>query len=197
MSCQAIPTICGACLCMQGFMDLEMILLPLMFLVSTNFVYLSFIVSPPFNCQACIQFPLSCSSSSRSCHEKDISTHQSGGVKDRPDTHKANINVDCLIIGAGLGGVCLLRHLRKAGYSCKIFEAGSDLGEIWHWELLPRRPSRFAGSCLRILKTRGVEELDLDGDLPGVARTRGLFRPQGIRHQERGTIRDACHRSRL
>jgi len=37
-----------------------------------------------------------------------------------------------------------------------------------------RRPSRFAGSCVRILNTRGVEELVLDRGLPSVARTKDL-----------------------
>lgn len=36
---------------------------------------------------------------------QDISTHQSEGVKDHPDAHKSNINVDCLSIGAGSGWV--------------------------------------------------------------------------------------------
>lgn len=54
-----------------------------------------------------------------------------------PDASQASINVDCLIVGAGFGGVYLLHHLRKAGYSCKIFEAGSDLGGIWHWNCYP------------------------------------------------------------
>lgn len=59
---------------------------------------------------------------------QDISTHQSGGIKDHPDARKAKTNVDCLVVGAGFGGVYPLNHLRKAGYSCQIFEAGSDLG---------------------------------------------------------------------
>lgn len=58
--------------------------------------------------------------------------HQSGGVKDRPDARKAETNIDCLIVGSGFGGVYLLHHLHKAGYSCQIFEAESDLGRIWH-----------------------------------------------------------------
>lgn len=131
-SCQAIPTLCGARLHMQGFIDLKMVSLPFMFLGSTNFVYLSFIVSPPFYWQACIQLPCPVAALLPAVMRQDISTNQSGGVKGNLYTHKTNINVDCLIVGAGFGGVYVLHHLRKAGYSCKIFEAGSDLGGIWH-----------------------------------------------------------------
>ena len=66
----------------------------------------------------------------------DIS-RQTTGVKDHTDAHKADLNVDCLIVGAGFGGVYLLHHLRKAGYSCKIYEAGADIGGIWHWNCYP------------------------------------------------------------
>lgn len=51
--------------------------------------------------------------------------------------NSADLEVDCLIIGAGFGGVYLLHKLRKEGYSCKIFEAGTDLGGIWHWNCYP------------------------------------------------------------
>jgi NADPH-dependent 2,4-dienoyl-CoA reductase/sulfur reductase-like enzyme len=41
--------------------------------------------------------------------------------------------LDMLIVGAGFAGVYLLHQLRKAGFSAKIVEAGSDLGGIWYW----------------------------------------------------------------
>ncbi|KAL1985623.1 hypothetical protein VTN96DRAFT_7603 [Rasamsonia emersonii] len=44
---------------------------------------------------------------------------------------------DCLIVGAGFGGIYLLIHLRKQGYRCKIYEAGTDLGGTWHWNCYP------------------------------------------------------------
>ncbi|KAF7512594.1 hypothetical protein GJ744_000855 [Endocarpon pusillum] len=48
-----------------------------------------------------------------------------------------NLEIDCLIIGAGFGGVYLLHHLRKMGYDCKIYEAGKDLGGVWYWNCYP------------------------------------------------------------
>lgn len=39
--------------------------------------------------------------------------------------------IDALVIGAGFAGCYLLHKLRKAGFSAKIVEAGTDLGGIW------------------------------------------------------------------
>ncbi|KNZ77867.1 Cyclopentanone 1,2-monooxygenase [Termitomyces sp. J132] len=46
-------------------------------------------------------------------------------------------NLDVLIVGAGFSGVYQLHKLRKAGFSVKLFEAGSNLGGIWHWNCYP------------------------------------------------------------
>ncbi|KAL4924544.1 flavin-containing monooxygenase [Aspergillus undulatus] len=50
---------------------------------------------------------------------------------------------DVVIIGAGFSGIYLLYNLRKLGYSCRIYESGSDLGGVWHWNRYPgaRYPS--------------------------------------------------------
>ncbi|KAF2086628.1 cyclopentanone 1,2-monooxygenase [Saccharata proteae CBS 121410] len=49
-----------------------------------------------------------------------------------------NIDVDVLIVGAGFGGCYLLHKLRdQYGFKCKVFEAGKDLGGIWHWNGYP------------------------------------------------------------
>ena len=54
------------------------------------------------------------------------------------DTYANNLNVDVLIVGAGFGGVYLLHKLRdELGLSCKVYEAGKDLGGIWHWNCYP------------------------------------------------------------
>ncbi|KAL1994524.1 hypothetical protein VTN49DRAFT_1994 [Thermomyces lanuginosus] len=49
----------------------------------------------------------------------------------------ANPKYDCLIVGAGFGGLYLLIHLRKLGYRCRIYEQGTDLGGTWHWNHYP------------------------------------------------------------
>ena len=45
--------------------------------------------------------------------------------------------IDVLVVGAGFGGLYQLHHLRKEGFSVKIYEAGSGLGGIWHWNCYP------------------------------------------------------------
>lgn len=47
------------------------------------------------------------------------------------------IECDALVIGAGLSGISALWKLRKQGLSAKIFESGSNLGGVWHWNRYP------------------------------------------------------------
>lgn len=44
---------------------------------------------------------------------------------------------DLLIVGAGFSGLYLLHRLRNAGFSTKVFEAGSAVGGTWHWNCYP------------------------------------------------------------
>ncbi len=66
-----------------------------------------------------------------------ISRYNANGINGSADSYADNLDIDCLIIGAGFGGIYLLHHLRKMGYNCKIFEAGKDLGGIWYWNCYP------------------------------------------------------------
>lgn len=45
--------------------------------------------------------------------------------------------LDVLIVGAGFSGVYQLHKLRNAGFSVKLFEAGSGLGGVWYWNCYP------------------------------------------------------------
>ncbi|KAF8074542.1 cyclohexanone monooxygenase [Lyophyllum atratum] len=45
--------------------------------------------------------------------------------------------LDVLVVGAGFSGVYQLDKLRKAGFSVKVFEAGSKLGGTWYWNCYP------------------------------------------------------------
>lgn len=54
------------------------------------------------------------------------------------ETYKDNLETDVLIVGAGFGGVYLMHKLRdELGMDCKIYEAGTELGGIWHWNCYP------------------------------------------------------------
>lgn len=44
---------------------------------------------------------------------------------------------EVLIIGAGFSGLYQLYRLRKLGFEVKLFDAGSDLGGVWHWNCYP------------------------------------------------------------
>lgn len=44
---------------------------------------------------------------------------------------------DVVIIGGGFGGCYSLYKLREAGFKCHVFEAGSALGGVWHWNSYP------------------------------------------------------------
>ncbi|OAL34953.1 hypothetical protein AYO20_05668 [Fonsecaea nubica] len=45
--------------------------------------------------------------------------------------------VDILIIGAGFGGCYGLYKFRRLGFNVHLFEAGSTLGGVWHWNNYP------------------------------------------------------------
>ncbi|KAJ3790161.1 cyclohexanone monooxygenase [Lentinula aff. detonsa] len=53
------------------------------------------------------------------------------------DGQLVNSPLDILIVGAGFGGVYMLYHLRKLGYSVRVFEAASDLGGVWRNNFYP------------------------------------------------------------
>lgn len=46
-------------------------------------------------------------------------------------------DIDVLVVGAGFAGCYLVHKLRKANFTVKIVEAGSDLGGVWHWNGYP------------------------------------------------------------
>ncbi|KAE8144626.1 FAD/NAD(P)-binding domain-containing protein [Aspergillus avenaceus] len=50
---------------------------------------------------------------------------------------KYSIAPDVVIVGAGLGGISALYHLRKLGLSCLIVEKGDDIGGVWYWNCYP------------------------------------------------------------
>ena len=55
-------------------------------------------------------------------------------VSGTTDTYADNLDTEVLIVGAGFGGCYLMHRLRdELGFKCKIYEAGTELGGIWHW----------------------------------------------------------------
>ncbi|OCL03742.1 cyclopentanone 1,2-monooxygenase [Glonium stellatum] len=58
-------------------------------------------------------------------------------VSEPNDSYAKELDTEVLIVGAGFGGVYLLHKLRELGFQCKIYEAGKELGGIWHWNCYP------------------------------------------------------------
>ena len=51
---------------------------------------------------------------------------------------QANIrHFEVLVIGAGFSGLYQLYRLRELGFDVKLFDAGQDLGGVWHWNCYP------------------------------------------------------------
>jgi phytoene dehydrogenase-like protein len=53
------------------------------------------------------------------------------------ENYAKELETDVLIVGAGFGGIYLMHKLRQLGFNCKIYEAGTNLGGIWHWNCYP------------------------------------------------------------
>ncbi|KAK1232531.1 hypothetical protein PQX77_004339 [Marasmius sp. AFHP31] len=50
---------------------------------------------------------------------------------------KNDLQLDAIVVGAGFGGIHMIKSLREAGFSAKIFEAGKTLGGVWYWNSYP------------------------------------------------------------
>lgn len=48
-----------------------------------------------------------------------------------------DVDVDCVVIGAGFGGMYAAHALEKAGFSIRGFEAGNGVGGTWYWNRYP------------------------------------------------------------
>ncbi|MGK2940694.1 MAG: flavin-containing monooxygenase [Immundisolibacter sp.] len=44
---------------------------------------------------------------------------------------------DAVIVGAGFAGLYMLHKLREAGFSARVFEAGTGVGGTWYWNRYP------------------------------------------------------------
>lgn len=49
----------------------------------------------------------------------------------------ADVVLDVLVVGAGLGGLRALHTLRGAGFQVRVVEAADGVGGVWHWNRYP------------------------------------------------------------
>ena len=61
----------------------------------------------------------------------DLSQYARRARTDGP--YADDLDIDCLIVGGGFGGVYALYEMRKAGYKCVLYEAGLGYGGTWRW----------------------------------------------------------------
>ena len=50
---------------------------------------------------------------------------------------RAGPTLDAVIVGAGLAGLYMLHRMRTAGFSARVYEAGSGIGGTWYWNRYP------------------------------------------------------------
>ncbi|KAI1118263.1 hypothetical protein F5Y14DRAFT_257690 [Nemania sp. NC0429] len=51
--------------------------------------------------------------------------------------YAADLEVECLVVGAGFSGVFILKTLRDRGHNVVVYEAGTDIGGTWRWNCYP------------------------------------------------------------
>ena len=56
---------------------------------------------------------------------------------DRTPRPAADVDVDVLVVGAGITGIYQLYRAREAGFSTQLLEAGGGVGGTWYWNRYP------------------------------------------------------------
>lgn len=54
------------------------------------------------------------------------------------EENSTDVDVDVLVIGAGVMGIYQLYRAREAGFDAKLVEAGSGVGGVWFWNRYPQ-----------------------------------------------------------
>lgn len=76
-----------------------------------------------------------------------------------------HLDLDALVVGGGFGGLYTLHRLRKRGLEAKVFEAGKELGGVWHWN----RKSRSTDTAQALVadpNTTGYPGARVDSEVP-------------------------------
>ena len=59
-----------------------------------------------------------------------------GSAPDQAD-EREQIDLDAVIVGAGMSGIYLLHSLRGLGFRVHVYETGDDVGGTWYWNRYP------------------------------------------------------------
>lgn len=87
----------------------------------------------------------------------------------------SNQTLDVLLIGAGFSGIYQLHRLRERGFNVRMFEAGSDLGGIWHWNCYPGARVDTDADIYQFSDERLWKEWSWSERFPGWAEMRAYF----------------------
>ena len=49
----------------------------------------------------------------------------------------SDVDVDVVVVGAGMAGLCALHHFREMDFSAVVLEAGGGVGGTWYWNRYP------------------------------------------------------------
>lgn len=82
---------------------------------------------------------------------------------------------DVVIVGAGFSGVYLLHSLRKLGYSCRVYESGTDLGGVWHWNRYPGARVDSEGSIYQYSIPEAWQTWSFEEKFPAAQEIRDYF----------------------
>lgn len=78
--------------------------------------------------------------------------------------------LDAVIIGAGLSGICALERCLRMGLRARVYESGSDIGGVWYW-------NRYPGA--RVDSEVHTYGFSFSDELLGEWNWQELFAPQG------------------
>ncbi|KAK3680349.1 hypothetical protein LTR37_021309 [Vermiconidia calcicola] len=63
--------------------------------------------------------------------------HQYGKRRRTDGPYADDLDIDCLIVGAGFGGAYCLHLMRKQGFNTVLYDAGTSFGGTWRWNVYP------------------------------------------------------------
>ena len=50
---------------------------------------------------------------------------------------RSPVSYDAVVVGAGFAGLAMLHRLRRAGFTARVYEAGTGVGGTWFWNRYP------------------------------------------------------------
>lgn len=68
---------------------------------------------------------------------ESLSTPPTQEIKENKALPSGENDLDAVIIGAGISGICALQSLLGMGLKARVYDHASDVGGVWHWNRYP------------------------------------------------------------